>query len=283
MQKNQYLIRTMNRKEIDYSIEWAAKEGWNPGISDADCFHCADPNGFLVGILNNEPISTISVIKYGKSFGFLGFYIVKPEYRGKGYGFKIWKAGLNYLKGRNIGLDGVIAQQENYKKFGFKRAWRNIRYQGTGGGSYLECSEIIKLSELPFENIDSYDRSFFPAPRTQFLRSWLSQNNCDALGIKNNGRLAGYGVIRKCRSGYKIGPLFANTPILAEKLFLALKSRIAPGKQFYLDTPETNHEAISLAKRFKMEVVFETARMYSKEEPETKINQIFGITSFELG
>jgi ribosomal protein S18 acetylase RimI-like enzyme len=76
----------MNRLEVDLAIEWAAEEGWNPGINDADCFYSADKHGFLVGLLDNEPIATISVVKYGEHFGFLGLYIVKPKYRGRGYG-----------------------------------------------------------------------------------------------------------------------------------------------------------------------------------------------------
>lgn len=99
----------MTRPEVDIAVEWAAKEGWNPGLHDADCYFTADTNGFLMGFLNDEPISVISVVRYGQTFGFLGFYIVKPEYRGKGYGIKIWNAGLKYLEGRTIGLDGVVA------------------------------------------------------------------------------------------------------------------------------------------------------------------------------
>jgi len=110
MPKNSYVIRTMTRQEINLAVDWAAGEGWNPGIHDADCFYAADPGGFLVGMLGDEPIATISAVKYGHSFGFIGFYIVKPEYRGKGYGIQIWNAGMESLSGRSIGLDGVVAQ-----------------------------------------------------------------------------------------------------------------------------------------------------------------------------
>ena len=112
MKDKNYTIKTMDRAEVDIAIEWAAKEGWNPGIHDADCYFAADSSGFLIGMLGDEPIATISVMKYDESFGFLGFYIVKPEYRGKGYGIQIWNAGLKYLEGRNIGLDGVLVQQD---------------------------------------------------------------------------------------------------------------------------------------------------------------------------
>jgi len=96
----------------------------------AECYFTVDPQGFLIGQLDDDPVATISMVKYGQFFGFLGFYIVKPECRGKGYGMAIWQAGMHYLKGCNIGLDGVVDQQENYKKSGFKLAYRNIRYQG---------------------------------------------------------------------------------------------------------------------------------------------------------
>jgi ribosomal protein S18 acetylase RimI-like enzyme len=283
LQDKNYTIKTMNRKEIDIAIEWAAKEGWNPGLYDADCYYSADPNGFLIGLLGDEPIATISVIKYGESFGFLGFYIVKPEYRGKGYGIQIWKAGLKYLEGRNIGLDGVVAQQDNYNKSGFKLAYRNIRYEGVGGGNPHQSSEIVQLSTLPFETIDSYDRPFFPSNRSQFIKSWTNQPDSHALGIMQNGKLAGYGVIRQCRSGYKIGPLFAESPELAESLFLALKSKVKLSEPVYLDTPEVNQAAVALADRYNMIVSFETARMYTGEMPDLPLNRLFGVTSFEIG
>ncbi|MCP3850697.1 MAG: GNAT family N-acetyltransferase, partial [Gammaproteobacteria bacterium] len=242
-------MRTMIRQEVDLAVEWAANEGWNPGINDANCFYSADPNGFIIGLLNDEPIATISAVKYGDSFGFLGFYIVKPEYRGNGYGIQVWNAGIKYLENRNIGLDGVVAQQDNYKNSGFKFAHRNIRYEGYGGNNIPQSGEVVNLITLPFETIVSYDRLFFPEARTQFIRSWINQADSNALGVMQNGKLAGYGIVRKCRLGYKIGPLFADNPELAEVLFQSLKSNINSGEPFYLDTPEVNPAAVELAER----------------------------------
>jgi len=283
MQNKNYTIRTMRREEINLAVEWAAKEGWNPGLYDADSFYAADPNGFLIGLLDDEPIASISVVKYGDTFGFLGFYIVKPEYRGKGYGIQIWNAGLRYLEGRNIGLDGVVDQQENYKKSGFHLAYRNIRYEGHGGSDSTNHPDIVQLATVPIESVIAYDRSLFPAERTAFVNAWINQTNSHALGIMQDGKLAGYGIIRPCRTGYKIGPLFANDAALAEALFLALKSSIRPSDSFYLDTPERNKTAVSLAERHGMTVVFETARMYTKQEPDIPLERIFGVTTFELG
>ena len=73
------LIRPVTRGELEIAVEWAAQEGWNPGLQDAGCFHAADPGGFLMAFLADEPIASISVVRYGEDFGFLGLYIVRPD------------------------------------------------------------------------------------------------------------------------------------------------------------------------------------------------------------
>jgi hypothetical protein len=283
MQKSIFTIRAMTRQEMDVAVDWAAAEGWNPGLYDAHCFNLADPTGFLFGLLGDEPMASISVVKYGNSFGFLGFYIVRPEYRGRGYGMRIWDAGLASLQDRIIGLDGVLAQQDNYRKSGFALAYRNIRYQGLGGGPLPTDSEIVSLSTIPFDEVSAYDTPFFPDERSQFLKCWITQSRSTALGILQNRHLAGYGVLRPCRSGSKIGPLFADSPELAERLFLALKAHAPADTPIFLDTPAVNAAAVGLAERHNLTVAFETARMYRGNSPDLPINRLFGVTTFELG
>lgn len=283
MQDKSFVIRTMQADELDIAIQWAAAEGWNPGLADKKSFFSADNKGYLLGLLDGKPIATISVVKYDESFGFLGFYIVKPDFRGQGYGIQIWKAGLEYLKGCNIGLDGVVDQQDNYKKSGFKLAYRNIRYQGVTGGDVPNNTNIINLSKLSIAAISNFDRQYFPAMRESFIENWVRQTNSHALGIVQGNDLMAYGVIRECKMGYKIGPLFADSFENAESLFLALKAQVKSNQPLFLDIPEPNLEAIKLVEKYNMTVSFETARMYTGTEPNLPINNIFGVTTFELG
>lgn len=277
-----FAVRIMDRADMDFAINWAATEGWNPGKNDADCFYGVDPNGFFLGELDGEPIGCISAVAYNISFGFIGFYIVKAEYRGKGYGICLWDAALAYMGSRSVGLDGVPAQQENYQKSGFKFAYRNIRYKGGDFGGEPASSSIVSLEEVPFAELVRYDSNLFFTSRPQFLKGWIKQPRCVALGIKKDNRLAGYGVIRKCQAGFKIGPLFADNDLLAEELLHAL-GKHALDAPVYLDVPEINRAAVFLANRHGMVKVFETARMYSKQVPELPVERIFGVTSFELG
>ncbi len=293
-----YTIKPMTRRDLDRAIDWAAAEGWNPGLHDADCFYAADPNGFFMGWLGDQPVAAISALKYGETFGFVGFYLVRSAFRGHGYGLAIWQAGLDYLQGRTIGLDGVVEQQANYVKSGFELAHRNIRYAGVGSAikaarKEAEMDGVVAMAQPsegiapPFlPKVTKYDQAFFPADRTGFLKSWLTQPDSLTVGLLHDQTLMGYGLIRTCREGYKIGPLFADTPQIAEAIFLALGTYISATSAdsvFYLDVPETNPQAVALAERYQMTRVFETARMYCQEAPELPIDRIFGVTTFELG
>lgn len=283
MQGVDFTIRTMTRPEVDIAIDGAAAEGWNPGLSDAESFYAADPTGFWIGLAGDEPVATISAVKYGQTFAFMGFYIVKPGWRRRGLGLKIWNRAHEGLGERTVGLDSVVAEQHNYRKLGYDPVYGNRRYEGKGGGPLPADGGIVPLSGLPFEDLSAYDRPFFPDDRTAFLKSWIGQPRTSALGLVTGGRLAGYGVLRPCRRGYKIGPLFADTPEFAERLFAALKAGAPEGAPLFLDPPAANPAAIDMAERHGMAVVFETVRMYRGKVPSLPLSRLFGVTSFELG
>jgi GNAT superfamily N-acetyltransferase len=117
----------MRPDEIALAADWAAAEGWNPGLADATCFATVDPAGFLIGELDGAPAATISCVNYDARFAFIGFYIVRPDLRGRGYGLRMWAAAIAHAGTRVVGLDGVVAQQQNYRKSGFALAHANIR------------------------------------------------------------------------------------------------------------------------------------------------------------
>jgi hypothetical protein len=272
----------MTRAELDLAVEWAAGEGWNPGLSDASCFHAADPEGFLVALHGGEPVASISVVRYGGNFAFLGFYIVRPDMRGRGHGWRLWQAGMARLEGCTVGLDGVVAQQPNYGRSGFVLAHRNIRFGGAPRVEPPSDSGLREIDEALVDAVIAYDRAFFPAPRERFLQCWLSAKGHRGVALVTAGRIRGYGVARPCRSGTKIGPLFAETQADADALFRALAAR-APGTPIFLDLPEPNQAALDLAARYGLTPAFETARMYRGKAPDLPLDRIYGITTFELG
>jgi Acetyltransferase (GNAT) domain len=264
--------------------EWAAREGWNPGIRDWHAFQAADPEGFLIGFQGGTPVCCISVVRYGPAFGFLGFYIAIPEVRGTGRGMEIWRAGMARLAGRNVGLDGVVAQQDNYRKSGFRFAYRDVRFSGVAAADETAARDpiLVEATRVPFDRLAAYDRRFFPEPRDAFLALWIGLPGFIALAAVEDGAVVGLGVARPCREGYKIGPLYGDTPTIAERLARALCHRVAP-TPVAIDVPEINPAAPRLARSLGLAPVFETARMYTGPDPAVDTAGMYAVTSLELG
>jgi GNAT superfamily N-acetyltransferase len=276
-------IRAMRPDEISIAADWAATEGWNPGLADAACFATVDPEGFFIGELDGEPAATISCVNYDARFSFLGFYIVRPDLRGRGYGLRIWNAAIAHAQTRVIGLDGVVAQQENYRKSGFRLAYANVRYGGTIAPPPAPAlAGAVALTEIPFAAVAADDATVFPAPRAAFLRAWIDTPGHVGRALVRNGKLAAWGVIRPCRTGRKIGPLVADDRAAAEAVLAALLAGAGDGPVF-LDVPSVNRDAVALAQDLGLAPVFETARMYTGAIPSLRLERVCGVTTFELG
>jgi GNAT superfamily N-acetyltransferase len=280
---NNLVVRNMTRAELDQAVEWAASEGWNPGLNDAEHFYRTDPKGFFIALVGGKPAGSISAVRYDDTFGFIGFYIVLPELRGHRIGVELGDRALEYLGDRNIGIDGVEKKIKNYEFRGFHFAYNNTRYEWPAGEPDSPAHSSVPLSAVPFEEIADYDSRFFPVRREAFLSSWINQQDGASLGIVEGPELKGYGVIRKCRKGHKIGPLFADNPAIADSLFISLTESVPEGEPVYLDVPAVNSSAMAFAEKYGMKPVFKTARMYNRRVPEIETAGIFGITTFELG
>ncbi len=280
--RDHFEIRLVAEDEIQFLCDLAAGEGWNPGLCDIQCFYQADPSGFYLGLLNGEPIACISAVKYGDDYGFVGFYIVREPWRGKGYGIQIWNHAMQTLNGRTVGLDGVVDQQDNYIKSGFSLSHRNIRFEGNVEFAVPPNPKLVDIRSLPIEQVLEFDAKFFFAKRQSFLDCWVREEGHLGYAYIEEGDITGYGLIRPYADGYKTGPLFAESPTIADTLFQALCSR-GDGGKIILDVPENNVEGLALAERYNLAQSFETARMYRGDMVDLPLDKIYGITSFELG
>jgi ribosomal protein S18 acetylase RimI-like enzyme len=272
----------MNAGEVGLIRSWADAEQWNPGIHDGPVLFAADPEGYFVGELAGKQVGCISCVRYGDDFGFLGQYIVRPECRGLGFGISIWNAGMAHLAGRNVGLDGVLAQVKNYERSGFHFAHHHVRYMGTGGGT--RPRGLMPVDVISFQTLAEYDDRCFPAARHEFVHEWIRLPDAIALAAKSGAELTGYGVIRRSTVGFKVGPLFADDTDTAVRLLGGLIAAI-PGEPFCIDMPEpiVQTGTQELVSSFALSEVFRTARMYTGGEPAFNKSRVFGITTLELG
>ncbi|MFF6996349.1 GNAT family N-acetyltransferase [Streptomyces sp. NPDC008313] len=263
---------------------WAADEGWNPGTSDGPSFFAQDPEGFFLGRIGGEPVSAISVVNYGDDYAFLGCYLVRPDLRGRGYGFATWKTALAHAGSRTVGLDGVPAQQDNYRRSGFELAHRSARFSGVVPEAALRepAPGVRPVTAADLPAVTAYDSACCPADRPRFLESWLTTPGHRALVRVTRGRVTGYGVVRPGREAPRVGPLFADTADDARALLTALAAG-APGEAVAVDVPGTNKEAVALVEGLGLTPSFETARMYTGPVRAFAQERVYGITTLELG
>jgi hypothetical protein len=277
-------IRPLTRPELDTMVDWAAAEGWNPGLHDADAFQAADPDGFFGLEVDGELAVTLSVVRYDAAFAFMGFYICRPELRGQGLGLELFEAGLARGDATTLGLDGVLEQEPNYARDGFVTAHHSVRYGGTIDLPAPPDAGIRTLGAGDLDALVSFEREarVFAAPRRRFLERWITAPGTTACATGEGDDIVGYGVVRACRDGHKIGPLCCDDRASAERLLAALLARVDDGP-VYLDVPVVNAEGVAMARGLGLEPVFENARMYRGPAPELRLDRVFGVTSFELG
>jgi GNAT superfamily N-acetyltransferase len=276
-------FRTMTRDEVGTAVAWAAQEGWNPGLHDAECFWPTDPEGFFCAEEDGRIVGTVSVVNYDDRFSFAGLFIVDPAHRANGIGMQLYRHAMRHKGSRVVGGDGVVAMVEKYQKDGgLFLHYNNARYEGTGGGSMP--TGLVPARDVDFDSLVEFDTAHFPSRRETFLSHWVGQTGHFGLArLDQYGEILGYGVRRPCHTGHKIGPLFAKDRATAERILDGLRSGI-PGEQFYLDIPVPNTGAVSLVKDREMNPVFFTARLYSTKDPvPLPLDEIFGVTTFELG
>lgn len=211
------------------------EEGWNPGVHDAEAFYAAYPSAFFVADREGEVVGTVSIVSYPGDECFAAFLMVRPHMRGHGIGGMLLDHLQAVGKGKNIGGDGVVAMLPTYAARGYKFAHWHLRFKGVGGGD--EDRDLTDLVDVSFEELSRYDRSIFPAPRDEFLRSFLGQEGTRTLVSIDGGKITGYGTIRPSMTGHRIGPLFADDRPTAERIMRALVANI-PGEPFFIDVPE---------------------------------------------
>jgi len=306
-------IRPMRREEFDVLVEWAAAEGWNPGLRDAETFWRADPEGFVAVERDGALAAGGSIVSYGGLYGFMGFFIVRPDLRGRGIGRWLWHERKRLLRARlqpgaPIGMDGVFAMQHFYAAGGFALEHRELRFEAAAerppssridsarssrgdaagfahadaSGRTADRTAVVRIHDALIDQALDYDAPHFPAPRADFMRRWIAQPDALPLAALDGRTITGIAVARPARTGVRVGPLLADTPDVAEALLAHVLDACA-GVPVNVDVPERNAAAMALAERFGMRQVFGCAKMTLGTAPSLPWHRIYGVTSFELG
>jgi GNAT superfamily N-acetyltransferase len=277
----------MTRDEATTLVSWAEREGWNPGRNDAALFWELDPDGFLALEEQGQMVGGGAIIRHHALFGFMGLFIVQPAARGRRLGERLWHARRDRLlarlaAGATIGLDGVDAMTAFYERGGFRPFTRHRRFRWQGTAPPHDARGLCDARTIALAQLAEVDRRCFPGDRRAFLAAWIAQPGAHALAWRTEDRVRGFGVMRPCGAGWKIGPLFAEDAGAADALWSGLCARAGGGPTF-LDVPDNNPDALALCAARGMTEVFGCVRMYLGPPPAVEHRQIFGVTTLEVG
>lgn len=272
-------VRQMTLTELEAVLDWARLEGWNPGLADAEAFYAADPKGFFVAEVAGAPVASVSVVNHSAGHAFLGLYICKPEYRGKGIGFSLWTEALRHAGTRAVSLDGVPDQQDNYARSGFVKTGRTVRYEGrlapASQGTRATLPADLQMLMALDHRATGYDRG-------AYMEAWFAQSDTRQTRVLlAPGGGCAFATYRQCDMGVKVGPLYAHSADEAGALLQACPEAFGAGALF-VDVPDGSALGPYLSARGFVPV-FETARMTRGTAPVGDPPAFRAVTSLELG
>ncbi len=292
-----FTIRPMAEPDLPLVTEWARLEGFCPGIGDTGIYHHTEARGLWVGCLDGEPVGCISGVRYDASYGFIGLFLVRPAYRGRGYGLALWRHALAQLEPvACIGLEAAPDRLTDYGGWGFEPAYDTLRWR-LPAASRPRCSAaplppghaLIPGDAAAPAMVLAYDARHEATPRPLFLGEWLRQPGGDVEVVRDElGCCRGFGRIRPCLLpegagglGWRLGPLLADGPPLAGALLDRLCSeRVGP---VLIDAPEANPRARRLLEERGFAVSGRTTRMYRGVPPAIPLQDVYGLACLELG
>lgn len=269
----------------DWSVveDWMIAEGWDPGYGDAQAVTTLDKRALVIGMLDDEPISGISLLRVSEQYAFLGNYIVRPDHRGQGFGLATWRAALPHAGGRVVGLDAVPQELETYRRAGFTPSHATISYQGIiPHGPKPRNAHVRPLEPDDRNAVIALDALCSPSERSGFLAAWFAASGTRTLVYRDRHEVTGFGSIRPSRTGFRIGPLISNTPAVALALYDGLTAE-HPGELVWINCPEPNTVGCDLARERGLIRDSHTTRMYSRPVRPTALACCYSIASLAWG
>ena len=246
----QPLLRPMTAAEVERLVEWAAEEGWNPGLEDARTFYAVDPKGFMAAELAGELVGGGAIVRHHADFGFMGLFIIHPNHRGKGLGGTLWHAHRDRLASR---LESGMALDTAWTGWrrcaGSMPAAASARPRATSASNSAlrrppatPRFQPVPVGMIPPEQLAALDRSCFPSPRDAYLRAWIAQPSSVSFASVEDGRCAAMHE-RPLPRGLEDRPVGGSGPHLGTRLFGGLGG--GAKHTVFLDVPEANRDALA--------------------------------------
>lgn len=284
-----FSIRPFKHEDIDFAYKLDVMEQWDDTRNDIKRMFNYEPNGCFIAEIKSEPVGHVFSISYGR-LGWIGFLIVKAEYRRRGIGTLLTKRAMNYLlscKVETIKLEAVSAIADLYRKLGFVDEYDSLRFTGVSRKiTSLSSHRINPLKIEGIKQLTKSDAEYFGANRAKVLSRLYQENPQLCFVSRMNSSITGYIMFRKTKSGYRIGPWVCNpeNPQVARKLLVECMETIGYNVKLSVGVPAVSEVAVEILQDFGFKQYSKSIRMYLGQKLETeRVDGVFAIAGPEKG
>ncbi len=245
------IIHAMNTRDLTFAEECIEAEGWvSENHKTMEGFFSHDPAGCLVAELDGKQVGIGVATSYGHC-GFIGELIVRPDSRGQGVGAALLNHACAYLRQHGaytIYLDGVVKAVGLYKRNGFRKVCRSLRFSGKVDGKASSGVRSIREKDLP--SIFELDCRHFGADRSFFLRRrWILYPELSKL-LVDEGRVTGYILGRRGEGWMAVGPWVVEESEPHPEWLLEAQAVTSGNQAFSIGMLESNQRALAIIQSY---------------------------------
>lgn len=248
------LIRTMRSDDLDFAAQCTTAEGWSTETrQEFEGFLAYDAQGCFVAEWEGRKAGICVAVRYGDK-GFIGEMIVRPEFRAKGLGPRLFNQAIVYLQKQgctSISLDAVPRSASFYESLGFRKICRSLRFskrivQGV-------APPVRPTGTVEFDRVCSLDKRAFGADRSFFLRRRLALYPELAGTRLEDGEISGYIFGRRTGVQLWAGPWWVADDAADPEALLVEFGRGLRASEISLGVLEANTRAVTFAREIGFE------------------------------
>ncbi|KAG8199281.1 hypothetical protein JTE90_003703 [Oedothorax gibbosus] len=269
-----------------------------PSIDTVPCLFSwmeADPQGMKVAITDTGEIAgTCSFVMNGDrdedGIYFGGVFFVQEKFRSQGIGQQLRNACLKHIGDRNAAANAVPGKLDSFKSGGLpiqEDRFTTLEYHTISWprdfSSFPDIPppgvEICNFEECHLPKIYVYDEKIVGFSRQKNMRlNILERGSRTLVAIGAGGSLVGFGTVKKTvLDEVRIGPLYADSPDVAEVLLRRLSAVPEHGSGFTLVTTSANSAARGWMRRLGVNVREECDRLYRKRKLDADLGKVFAM------
>jgi hypothetical protein len=204
-----------------------------------------------------------------------------------GVGSQLLRHAINYLKAsgvRCIKLDATPMGKKVYVPLGFLEEYELARFEGAAPSVDARAANAVApFSAGAVDFVARFDAPIFGAERRAVIAELSGRNPELCFVASDETGIRGYLIAREGANAIQVGPWMARDAATAERLLLALFSRVG-GRTVFVDVLGPNVQGAALLKKHAFRVQRTLTRMFLGEnnapgEPEF----IYSISGAEKG